>query len=54
MKYDELMWQDIHTKFHKIWFRHSKVDKGDTQTHRQEGYRISLLEVCRLKIEVGL
>jgi hypothetical protein len=24
----------IHTKFHKDWFRHSKVDRGDTQTHR--------------------
>jgi hypothetical protein len=30
-------------KFHKGWFRHSKVDRGDTQTRRQHGDRISLL-----------
>jgi hypothetical protein len=32
---DGLRWHDIHTKFHKDWFRHSKVDMGeftDTQT----------------------
>jgi hypothetical protein len=33
----------VHTKFHKDWFRHSKVDKGDTQTRRQDGDRINLL-----------
>jgi hypothetical protein len=27
----------IHTKFHKGWFRNSKVDKGDSETHRQDG-----------------
>jgi hypothetical protein len=25
---DELSCLDIHTKFHKDWFRHSEVDKG--------------------------
>jgi hypothetical protein len=24
----------IHAKFHKDWFRHSRVGKGDIQTHR--------------------
>jgi hypothetical protein len=33
----------VHTKFHKDWFRHSEVNKGDTQTHRQEGDRIHIL-----------
>jgi hypothetical protein len=33
----------IHTNFHKDWFRHSKVNRGDSQTHRQHGDRISLL-----------
>jgi hypothetical protein len=28
--------------FMKIYFRHSKVEKGDTQTHRQHGDCISL------------
>jgi hypothetical protein len=31
----------IHTKFNKDWFRHSKVYKGDTQTHRQHADRIT-------------
>jgi hypothetical protein len=26
---------DIRTKYHKDWFRHSEVNKGDTQTHTQ-------------------
>jgi hypothetical protein len=30
-------------KFHKDWFRHSKVDRGDTQTQRKQGALISLL-----------
>jgi hypothetical protein len=29
------MWHDIHTEFHKDWFRYSEVDRWDTQTHRQ-------------------
>jgi hypothetical protein len=24
---------DLHTKFHKEWFSHSKVEMGVTQTH---------------------
>jgi hypothetical protein len=24
------------TKFQKNWFRHSTVDQGDTQTHKQQ------------------
>jgi hypothetical protein len=23
----------VHTKFHKDWFMHSEIDKGDTQRH---------------------
>jgi hypothetical protein len=34
---------DIHTKFHKDWFRHLKLTGGDTETHRQQGDLISLL-----------
>jgi hypothetical protein len=33
---------DIHTGFHKGWFRHSKVDK-EQFTERQRDGRISLL-----------
>jgi hypothetical protein len=35
--------------FIKIWFSHSKFDKGDIQTHRQHGNRISLLQGSRVK-----
>jgi hypothetical protein len=31
-----------HNKFHNHWFRHSKVNGGDLQTHRQHGDLISL------------
>jgi hypothetical protein len=45
--------------FMKIGFRHSKVNKGNSQTHRQHGDRISLLSLFqnkenRLKMKVGL
>jgi hypothetical protein len=30
-------------KFHKNLFRHSKVNRGNTEIHRQHGDRISLL-----------
>jgi hypothetical protein len=39
----ELRYHDIHTEFHKDWFRHSEVNRGDTQTHTQQRDRISLL-----------
>jgi hypothetical protein len=42
-RWDGLRCHDIHTKFHEDWFSHSKVDEGDTQTHRQHGDLISLL-----------
>jgi hypothetical protein len=29
---DRIRCHDIHTKFQKDWFRHSKVYKGETQT----------------------
>jgi hypothetical protein len=32
---DGLKWCDISTKFHKDWFRQSKVNGGDTRTHTQ-------------------
>jgi hypothetical protein len=28
---------DIHTKFHKDWFSHSKVDRVAHRQHRREG-----------------
>jgi hypothetical protein len=33
---------NVHTKFHKVWFRHSKVNREE-QTHRDEGDLIGLL-----------
>jgi hypothetical protein len=30
-------------KFHKDWFRHSKVNSGDSQIHREHGDRINIL-----------
>jgi hypothetical protein len=41
--WDGLRCHDIHTKFHKDWFSHSEVDRGDSQTHKQHGDIISLL-----------
>jgi hypothetical protein len=41
MKYAAEMGSD--TKCHKDWFRYLKDDRGDTQTHRQQGDPISLL-----------
>jgi hypothetical protein len=38
-----------HTKFHKDWFRHSKVERGNTQTYRQHCDRISLLSFFQNK-----
>jgi hypothetical protein len=35
--------RDIYTRFHKDWFRHSKVDRVDMQAYRQRGDLISLL-----------
>jgi predicted phosphodiesterase len=47
MKYaTDIHCEEIHTKFHKDWFRRQKVNVcvggGDSQTHRQHGDRISL------------
>jgi hypothetical protein len=33
---------EIHIKFYKDWFRHSKLDRGDSQTQRAYGDSISL------------
>jgi hypothetical protein len=45
MKYDGEMGSRAmiyaHTKFHKYWFRDSKVGRETAQTHRQHGDRIS-------------
>jgi hypothetical protein len=40
---DGLRFHDINTKFYGEWFSNSKVDRGDEQTHRQHGDRISPL-----------
>jgi hypothetical protein len=37
----------IYTRFHKDWFRHSKINKRTSQTHKQEEDRISLLSRYR-------
>jgi hypothetical protein len=36
--------------FYEDSFRHSKVDRRDTETDREDEYRISLLYRSRLKI----
>jgi hypothetical protein len=41
-KYAFEMDHNINTKFHEIWFSHSKVDREYTQ-HRQHGDCTSLL-----------
>jgi hypothetical protein len=46
MKYATEMGSDdvrVHTKFHKDWFRNSKVNRGDSQARREHEDRISLL-----------
>jgi hypothetical protein len=49
--WDRFRCHDIHTKCHKNWFRHSKVDGGGkhVQTHTQKGDIISLLIFCQNK-----
>jgi hypothetical protein len=37
------MMYTIETKFHKDWLSHSKLDRGDTQSHGQHADCISLL-----------
>jgi hypothetical protein len=55
LRSDGLRYHDIHTKFHKDWFRHLKVDGADahTHTHRQQGDLMSLLLYFQYK-ENGL
>jgi hypothetical protein len=51
MKYvvkDGLRCHYVRTKFHKDWFRHSKVNRGGG-IHRQRGYHVSLLSVFENK-----
>jgi hypothetical protein len=53
-RWDGLRSHDIHTEFHKDWFRHSKVDQG-RHTDRQHDDGISLIlffknKKSRLKI----
>jgi hypothetical protein len=47
----------IYIKFHKDWFRHSKVNAGeDSRAHRQHGDLLSLLfqnKERRLKFKRG-
>jgi hypothetical protein len=42
-RWDGLRCHNIHTEFQKVWFGHSKVDRGDTYTQTQHGNRISTL-----------
>jgi hypothetical protein len=39
----------MHTKFHNDWLRHSKADKGDTQTYREQGDLISPLLFLKIR-----
>jgi hypothetical protein len=32
-RFDGVRCHDMHTKFHKDWFRQSKVNKGETDKH---------------------
>jgi hypothetical protein len=43
-RWDRLRCQDIYTKFHKDWFRHSNCNKMRIYRHRQHVDRISLLQ----------
>jgi hypothetical protein len=40
---------DIHNNFNEDWFRHSKVDRRDTHTHRQHGDLKACLHFIRNK-----
>jgi hypothetical protein len=46
-RWDGLRYYDIHTKFHKDWFRHSKANRGET--HRQQRDLISLLYFFKIR-----
>jgi hypothetical protein len=46
---DWLKCHGISTKFHKDLFRHSKGKKGDTQTQREQGNFLSLLQFFQNK-----
>jgi hypothetical protein len=47
--WDCLRCHDIQAMLHIDWFRHSKVNRGYTQTHRQHGKSISLLSLLQIK-----
>jgi hypothetical protein len=49
MKYTVHKCCDICTNFYKYWFRHSKVNVADTQTHRQHGDRTRVLLFLQTK-----
>jgi hypothetical protein len=40
---------DMHTKLYKDWFTHSKVERGNTQIHRQHGDHISILNFFKVR-----
>jgi hypothetical protein len=44
-RWDEVTCRDIHTKFHKDWFRHSEVNRWDRHTDTQQGDIIRLLTI---------
>jgi hypothetical protein len=48
-RWDGLRCHDIHIKFHKDWFMHAKLNRGDTETYRQHGDLISLLSFFQNK-----
>jgi hypothetical protein len=54
-RWDGLRCRDISTKFHKDWFRHSQVNRGDTQTATWPHKPTLFVQnkESRLKIKVG-
>jgi hypothetical protein len=47
---DGFLCHDTHTKFHKDWFRYSKIaGGGNTQTYIEHGYLTSLLLFFRIR-----
>jgi hypothetical protein len=38
---EELRWHDVHTKFHEIWFRHSKGFKGEYTYRHTDNMAVS-------------
>jgi hypothetical protein len=47
-RWDRLRCHNIHTKFHKYWFSHSKVDGGHTDKHGVYYYYFSFFKIRKV------